>query len=154
MTSMLERLSDASNSHDARQMALLFAEEYQSHQPLHPGRAFRGRAQVLANWTSVFAGVPDFTAELVAASSDGETEWGEWDWHGRHADGSRFAMGEVTIVVVRDGFNRRGAPVHGAGRRGGRRHRRVGSTAVPAAHSPVPVNTRAPLFLMSAPSPV
>ena len=46
---MLERLSDASNSHDARQMALLFAEEYQSHQPLHPGRAFRGRAQVLAN---------------------------------------------------------------------------------------------------------
>jgi ketosteroid isomerase-like protein len=104
MTSMLERLSDASNSHDARQMALLFAEEYQSHQPLHPGRAFRGRAQVLANWTSVFAGVPDFTAELVAASSDGETEWGEWDWHGRHADGSRFAMRGVTIVVVRDGL--------------------------------------------------
>ena len=40
----------------------------------------------------------------MAASSDGETERGEWDRHGRHAVGSRFAMGEVTIVVVRDGL--------------------------------------------------
>jgi ketosteroid isomerase-like protein len=102
MTSMLEQLSDAMNAHDARRMAALFAEDYLSAQPPHSSRAFTGRAQVLENWTSVFEGVPDFTAELVASSTDGETEWGEWDWHGQHADGSPFAMRGVTILVVRD----------------------------------------------------
>jgi ketosteroid isomerase-like protein len=101
---MLERLRDATNSHDARQMASLFAEDYQSAQPLHPSRTFGGRKQVLENWSSVFEGVPDFISELVASSVDGETEWGEWDWHGHHADGSPFAMRGITILVVRDGL--------------------------------------------------
>ena len=101
---MLEQLSDAMNSHDARRVAALFAEDYLSAQPPHPSRAFTGRAQVLENWSSVFEGVPDFTSELVASSIDGETEWGEWDWRGQHADGSPFAMRGVTILVVRDGL--------------------------------------------------
>lgn len=101
---MLEQLRDAINAHDAPRMASLFAEDYESAQPVHPSRAFGGRAQVLANWNSVFEGVPDFTSELVASSVDGETEWGEWDWRGRHADGSPFAMRGVTILVVRDGL--------------------------------------------------
>lgn len=104
MKTMLHRLRDAANSHDAEVMASLFAEDYQSTQPLHPSRGFAGRAQVLTNWTSVFEGVPDFTSELVAFSSDGVTEWGEWDWRGRHLDGSPFAMRGVTILVVRDGL--------------------------------------------------
>jgi ketosteroid isomerase-like protein len=104
MTSILEQLRDATNSHDAEQLASLFAEDHQSAQPLHPSRAFGGRAQVLENWSSVFEGVPDFISELVASSVDGETEWGEWDWRGRHPDGSPFAMRGVTILVVRDGL--------------------------------------------------
>ncbi len=104
MTSMHDRLRDATNSHDAEGLAALFAEDYQSAQPLHPSRGFGGRAQVLANWTSVFEGVPNFTSELVASSSDGETEWGEWDWQGQHTDGSPFAMRGVTILVMRDGL--------------------------------------------------
>jgi hypothetical protein len=63
---MMERLLQAQNSHDAEQMAALFAEDYKSAQPVHPSRGFRGRAQVLANWTAVFRGVPDFAAELVS----------------------------------------------------------------------------------------
>jgi ketosteroid isomerase-like protein len=101
---MLEQLRDATNSHDARRMAALFSEDYQSAQPLHPSRAFDGRAKVLENWLSVFEGVPDFSSELVASSVDGETEWGEWDWRGHHTDGSPFAMRGITILVVRDGL--------------------------------------------------
>ena len=56
------------------------------------------------NWTSVFAGVPDFRSELVAASVDGNTEWGEWAWRGHHTDGSPFEMRGVTIFVIRDGL--------------------------------------------------
>jgi ketosteroid isomerase-like protein len=103
MSSLLERLRDAANSHDAARVAALFAEDYRSDQPLHPGRAFTGRAQVLANWSSVFEGVPDFTAELVDSTVDGQTEWGEWSWHGQHPDGTSFAMRGVTVMVVRDG---------------------------------------------------
>jgi ketosteroid isomerase-like protein len=99
---MLERLRNAQNAHDAEGMAALFAEDYVSSQPLHAGRAFVGRAQVLENWTAVFEGVPDFVSELVSYSIDGNTEWGEWSWHGRHLDGSAFAMRGVTIFVVRN----------------------------------------------------
>jgi SnoaL-like domain len=77
VTNMLERLRDASNAHHPRRLASLFAEDYHSSQPLHPGRDFVGRAQVLQNWLSVFEGVPDFSSELVASAVNGETEWGE-----------------------------------------------------------------------------
>ncbi len=103
MTTVLEQLRDAVNAHDAHRLASLFAEDYRSAQPLHPGRGFGGSDQVLENWVSVFDGVPDFSSELLAVSVDGETEWGEWHWHGHHVDGSSFAMRGVTIFVVRDG---------------------------------------------------
>lgn len=101
---MLERLRDAMNDHDAQRVASLFAEEYQSTQPLHPVRGFGGSAQVLENWSSVFDGVPDFSAVLVASSVNGDLEWGEWNWSGHHVDGSPFAMRGVTILGVREGL--------------------------------------------------
>lgn len=101
---MLERLRDATNAHDAGGLAALFAPDYRSAQPLHPGRGFGGSAQVHENWSSVFAGVPDFESELLASSMAGDTEWGEWSWRGHHVDGSRFAMRGVTIFLVRDGL--------------------------------------------------
>lgn len=104
MVGMSERLRDAFNSHDSQQVAALFAEDYVSSQPAHPSRAFVGRAQVLENWSSVFEGIPDFSAELVGSTSDGDSEWSEWDWRGRHTDGSSFAMRGVTILEVRDGL--------------------------------------------------
>lgn len=101
---MVERLVSALNAHDPHGMAALFAPDYRSVQPVHPARGFGGREQVQANWTAVFSGVPDFAAQLVGSCSDDTTEWGEWDWHGRHTDGSAFAMRGVTILTVRDGL--------------------------------------------------
>ncbi|HEX4697993.1 MAG TPA: nuclear transport factor 2 family protein [Actinomycetes bacterium] len=104
MGNIFERLTEAQNSHDARRMASCFAEDYVSAQPAHPSRAFNGRAQVLTNWSSVFDGVPDFHAELIAYTLDGPTEWGEFDWRGSHSDGSPFAMRGVIIATVREGL--------------------------------------------------
>jgi ketosteroid isomerase-like protein len=104
MATMMERLRDATNTHDAERLASLFAPDYRSAQPVHPSRGFGGSAQVLENWSSVFAGVPDFRSELIASSVDGDTEWGEWACQGHHADGSLFAMRGVTIFLVRDGL--------------------------------------------------
>ena len=102
MSTVLERLTDAQNSHDADLFASFFTHDYQSDQPAHPGRSFSGQAQVLENWSSVFAGVPDFRADLLASCCDGNAEWGEVDWRGHYADGSTFAMRGVIIVTIRD----------------------------------------------------
>ena len=102
MSTMTERLLEALNSHDAEQMAALFADDYQSSQPTYPGRAFSGRAQVLKNWTAVFEGVPNLVADLVSFSISGNTEWTEWYWRGRHVEGSPYAMRGVIILVVHD----------------------------------------------------
>jgi ketosteroid isomerase-like protein len=104
MTLISEQLREAVNSHDARRLAALFAPDYQSSQPAHPNRGFGGSQQVFSNWSTMFAGVPDFTAELLAWAVDGDLEWGEWDWRGTHRDGSRFSMRGVTIITVRDGL--------------------------------------------------
>ena len=102
MATISERVRDAQNARDAERMASLFAEDYRSSQPAHPGRAFTGRAQVLENWSAVFAGVPDFTSVMRSLATSGETEYAEWDWRGTHVDGSDFAMSGVTVLVVRD----------------------------------------------------
>jgi ketosteroid isomerase-like protein len=116
---MMERLRDATNAHDARRLASLFARDYRSAQPAHPTREFGGSSQVFENWSAVFEGVPDFRSELVALSVDGDTEWGEWSWQGHHADGSVFAMRGVTVFVLRDGLVAEGRlymePVDGGG---------------------------------------
>ena len=104
MGDVLQGLEQAWRARDPEQFAALFAEDYRSSQPIHPGWEFVGRDQVLANWTSVFQGVPDFTATLVAASADTDPVWAEWEWDGHHVDGSVFAMRGVTVLVVRDGL--------------------------------------------------
>lgn len=90
------------NAHDIEALVSLFAEEYHSEQPAHPDLRFRGRDQVRANWSAVFSGVPDFRAELVASTVDGDTAWTEWRWHGTHEDGSRLEMVGVILMGVRN----------------------------------------------------
>ena len=105
---VMDRMLEALSSHDARRFAALFADDYVSVQPAHPARGFGGSAQVLANWTAVFEGVPDFHAELLASAVSENVTWGEWAWTGHHTDGSPFAMSGVTILEIRDGLIARG----------------------------------------------
>ena len=91
-------LADAMNAHDIDAFVALFAPDYESEQPAHPDRAFRGRDQVRANWSSVFEGVPDFSAELVSCAEDDDVAWTEWRWHG-----TGLEMAGVIVMRVRDG---------------------------------------------------
>jgi len=98
---VIAALAEATNAHDVDGFVALFAEDYDSQQPGHPDRAFRGRDQVRANWSEVFAGVPDFRADLLATAVDDDAVWSEWRWRGTHADGSRLDMAGVIIFGVR-----------------------------------------------------
>ena len=102
MNDTIARLAEAVNRHDVDGMAALFASDYRSEQPAHPNRGFGGSEQVAANWSQMFAGVPDVTAEAIAHTTDGRTTWTEWAWRGHHPDGSLFAMRGVTLMGLDD----------------------------------------------------
>jgi ketosteroid isomerase-like protein len=98
------RLQAAMNARDIDAFVACFAEDYDSEQPAHPDRAFVGSDQVRENWSAIFGGVPDFSAELLSAASDGGTEWSEWRWRGTQADGTKLDMAGVVVAGVRDGL--------------------------------------------------
>src|SRR5689334_13935762 len=100
----MDRLLAAMNAHDLDAFVACFAPDYDSRQPAHPSRSFRGSDQVRKNWEGVFAGVPDFSAELVTSAMAGDgVEVGEWRWLGTHTDGSPFGMRGVIVAGVEHG---------------------------------------------------
>jgi ketosteroid isomerase-like protein len=99
---LVRRLHAAMNAHDIEAFVACFAEDYDSAQPTHPDRAFRGSEQVRENWSAVFTGVPDFRADLVRVTAAGDTAWSEWRWEGTQTDGGRLDMAGVIILGVRD----------------------------------------------------
>lgn len=101
--SVAVRLRDAMNAHDLEAFLACFHEDYQSEQPVHPGRGFGGREQVRANWTTIFSGVPDFAAELVSSCEADGQEWSEWRWTGTRADGEALDMAGVIVAGVQGG---------------------------------------------------
>ena len=100
---VLERLHRAMNEHDVAAFVANLHDDYRSEQPAHPDRAFGGREQVGENWTTMFAEIPDFAAELISSAVDGDTVWAEWSWRGQRRDGVLFALGGVTLFGVRGG---------------------------------------------------
>ena len=96
-------LAEAMNAHAIDRFVSLFAPDYDSRQPVHPDRAFVGRDQVRANWSAVFAGVPDFRADLVATAVEADTLWSEWRWRGTHEDGTRLDMAGVIVCGIQGG---------------------------------------------------
>ena len=99
---LVKRLHAAMNDHDIEAFVACFAEDYDSAQPAHPDRAFRGHDQVRSNWSTVFAGVPDFHAELIRVDAVDDAVWSEWRWEGTQADGGRLDMAGVIVLGVRD----------------------------------------------------
>ncbi|GAA3635453.1 nuclear transport factor 2 family protein [Microlunatus ginsengisoli] len=100
----IARLLTAMNAHDLEAAAALFHEDYRSEQPAHPGRSFIGRAQMHANWAAIFAGIPDFHAELLGSAEHGGTIWTEWLWTGNRRDGVPLETRGVTLFQVEGEF--------------------------------------------------
>jgi hypothetical protein len=124
---VVARLHAAMNAHDVDAFVACFAEDYDSAQPAHPDRAFRGREQVRANWSAVFAAVPDFRPELVRIDAVGDTAWSEWALGGDAGRRPATRHGGRDRVRRARGPSRVGASLCRARRASGRRHRRGGA---------------------------
>jgi hypothetical protein len=97
-----DRLRDAINSHDLDALVSLFTTDYDSTFPAHPDRAFAGSSQVRANWSRIFAGIPNFSASLLRSATAGNTVWTEWDWTGTRTDEATYHMRGVVVMGLRD----------------------------------------------------
>jgi ketosteroid isomerase-like protein len=51
----------------------------------------------------MFAGLPDFRAEVVRSTVEGDQLWVEWRWTGTRADGTRLDACGACIFGVRAG---------------------------------------------------
>jgi ketosteroid isomerase-like protein len=100
---VLARLTAAMNRRDLASFVGCFDPDYESEQPAHPDRTFRGRAQVERNWAAMFAGLPDFHAEVLRTVVAGDTVWVEWWWTGTRVDGTRLDARGACIFGVRAG---------------------------------------------------
>jgi limonene-1,2-epoxide hydrolase len=97
---VVERLVEATNSHDLDALVACFATGYRNETPAHPARGFVGREQVAANWRQIFAAVPDVTATITASAADGDTMWSEWEMRGTRGDGSAHLMRGVIVFEI------------------------------------------------------
>jgi hypothetical protein len=97
-----DRLHQAWNDHDIDAFVACFATDYRSEQPAHPDRAFVGNEPVRANWSGIFADVPDLRAELLQLAVDGDVELGEWRIWGTRSDGSTMDLRGVVVIGVDD----------------------------------------------------
>jgi ketosteroid isomerase-like protein len=101
---MVSRLERATNEHDLEKLVACFAADYRNETPAHPERGFTGREQVRANWTQIFAAIPDVICEVLRCTVDGDTVWSEWEHRGTRPDGSAHLMRGVVIFGVADGL--------------------------------------------------
>jgi hypothetical protein len=101
---VLDRLCDALNRRDIGTLVHLFHPSYQSEQPAHPGRSFRGIDGVRRNWGWVFQTFPDFRADLLRWTYADGVFWTEWRWHGTHRhDGKPMDVRGVALFGLGDG---------------------------------------------------
>lgn len=99
---LLERLVQATNTHDLKALVDCFAPDYRNETPAHPERGFIGREQVRRNWSQIFALVPDVTTEVLRYAARGNTVWSEWEHRGTRLDGSTHLMRGVVIFGIED----------------------------------------------------
>ena len=71
-STVLDRLIEATNDHDAAAMMECLHEDYRSEQPLHPEAGFSGRDQVGKNWSFMFETVPDLRFDVVRSTLAGD----------------------------------------------------------------------------------
>lgn len=94
---VIVRLQRAWNEHDLDGLTACFHLDYESVNPLHPERNFRGQDGARRCWQALFAAIPDFQAEPYRHAVMGEVVWTEWRWSGSHLTGAPFMAGGVMI---------------------------------------------------------
>jgi hypothetical protein len=101
MAEVIDRLVAAMNEHDIDAAACLMHEDYRSEQPVHPRRAFVGRAQDARQLEGHDRRDSRLRAELCRSVREGDTIW-SGRWSGTRDDGQPFAVRGVSLFETAD----------------------------------------------------
>jgi len=97
------QLVTAVNDRNLEALVGLFSRDYVNQTPAHPARSFTGNPQVRRNWETIFAAVPDLSAEVTAQALVENSVWTEWTMDGTRRDGLEHHLRGVVIFTVVDG---------------------------------------------------
>jgi ketosteroid isomerase-like protein len=97
------RLLDAINSRDPQRVADCFTPDYRSEIPHRPADSFTGSDRVAANWTAIFARLPDLHARVLRRAASGDELWSEWEMTGTDPAGNPAMLCGPVIMTTRDG---------------------------------------------------
>lgn len=100
---VVELWVDAMSRHDLDTAVSCFAADYTDYAPARPGETVQGRASVRENFATLFAAIPDLSAEILGSVADGQTVWLEWRMAGTRADGTRMEFVGVNLFGVAEG---------------------------------------------------
>lgn len=95
---VVTRFIDAANHHDVDALRACVHREFESVQPIHPGRNFRGPGQLISNWRAIFEAEPGFRLSVRRASVTDNTVWVEV-----HGAGASAEAAGIFIVGIEDG---------------------------------------------------
>ncbi|HEX2193017.1 MAG TPA: nuclear transport factor 2 family protein [Acidimicrobiales bacterium] len=98
---VVTRFLDAANHHDADGLRACVHPEFESFQPLHPARNFRGAGQLISNWRAIFEAEPGFRLTLLRASTTGNTVWAEVHGAGASAEAAGIFIVGVENARIR-----------------------------------------------------
>jgi hypothetical protein len=100
---LLKTMTDAINQKDLDRMVDCFDADYESIQPAHPDRSFRGRDRLADNWKWVFRRFDMFEATVLDFAVRDETIWTEWIWRGIDENDDHVTVRGVMIFTVNRG---------------------------------------------------
>jgi hypothetical protein len=103
MQDPVERLRDAINSHDPRQVADCFTADYRCEVPHRPAEGFVGSDRVSDNWAALFERLPDLNARVIRRAAAGAELWSEWEMSGTGPAGAPALLCGPVIMTTRDG---------------------------------------------------
>lgn len=96
-------LVDALNLHDEDAVVSLYRDDYRSEQPAHPDQSFEGTEPVRQTWSRFFETLPDFRAELLRSTEEGNEVWTEWEWSGTDSNDEAHLYRGVIIFGIEEG---------------------------------------------------
>jgi hypothetical protein len=71
------RFVNAANQHDPDGLIACVHRDFQSVQPVHPERNFRGVGQLRSNWEAIFRSEPGFRLTVLRSTATDDTVWME-----------------------------------------------------------------------------
>ncbi len=99
----VDRLRDAINSHDPHRVADCFTADYRAEVPHRPAEGFVGSDRVAANWTAIFARLPDLHARVLRRAVAGPDIWSEWEMAATDAPDAPVLLCGPVVMTTRAG---------------------------------------------------